>query len=84
MTEIGEARSVLLISHRFTTVRLADRIHWRKYGTASDHWNTSSRLPVVAGHSAMVTLRASSYFDAAAGDSVSARERVHAVIPASW
>jgi ATP-binding cassette subfamily B protein len=61
--ELLEGRSVLLISHRFSSVRSADRIYVLQDGRVTEH-GTHDDLMAAGGHYAeLFTLQASAYLD---------------------
>jgi len=54
---------VLLISHRFSSVRTADRIYVLRHGRVTEH-GTHEQLMAAGGHYAgLFTLQASAYLD---------------------
>jgi ATP-binding cassette subfamily B protein len=61
MTEMAENRSVLLISHRFSTVRLADRIYVLRNGQVTEHGSHGELMATGGWYSEMFTLQAASY-----------------------
>lgn len=63
MTEMAKDRSVLLISHRFSTVRLADRIYVLRDGRVTEHGRHDELMALGGWYAEMFTLQASSYFD---------------------
>jgi ATP-binding cassette subfamily B protein len=61
IAEMAEGRSVLLISHRFSTVRLADRIYVLRNGQVTEHGTHDQLMAMGGWYSEMFTLQASSY-----------------------
>ncbi|MGH9124013.1 MAG: ABC transporter ATP-binding protein, partial [Acidimicrobiales bacterium] len=64
---LQQGRSVLLISHRFSSVRSADRIYVLEHGRVTEQ-GTHRQLMALGGHYAgLYTIQASAYLDAGNG-----------------
>ncbi|HEX2034292.1 MAG TPA: ABC transporter ATP-binding protein [Chloroflexota bacterium] len=72
--ELTRGRTTLLISHRFSTVRLAQRILYLAEGTIQEHGTHAELLARGGEYARLYHLQASQYLGAAAGG-VPARER---------
>ena len=59
--ELFEGRSVLLIPHRFSTVRSADRIYVLREGTVVESGTHSELLALGGTYAELFTLQASPY-----------------------
>lgn len=59
--ELFAGRSVVLISHRFASVRLADRIYVLKDGEVSEHGTHEELMKRAGGYAEMFTLQANAY-----------------------
>jgi ATP-binding cassette subfamily B protein len=68
IAEMAAGRSVLLISHRFSTVRLADRIYVLRDGIVIEHGNHDQLMTSGGWYAEMFTLQASSYLRAGSGE----------------
>ena len=63
LVELCERRSVLLISHRFSTVRMADRICVMHEGRVVEQGTHRELMALAGRYAAMFTLQASAYRD---------------------
>jgi ATP-binding cassette subfamily B protein len=59
--DVASYRSVLLISHRFSTVRLADRIYVLKAGELIESGTHAQLMAIGGWYAEMFTLQASKY-----------------------
>ena len=64
LREVCAGRSVLLISHRFSTVRSADRIYVMKDGQIIEHGSHEQLMAEDGLYAELFTLQASAYLDA--------------------
>jgi ATP-binding cassette subfamily B protein len=64
LREVCAGRSVLLISHRFSTVRTADRVYVMKDGRIVEHGSHEQLMADDGLYSELFTLQASAYLDA--------------------
>jgi ATP-binding cassette, subfamily B, bacterial len=62
--ELTAGRSVLLISHRFSSVRAADRIYVLKHGKVVEHGSHSQLMAQGGLYAELFALQASAYLDA--------------------
>jgi ATP-binding cassette subfamily B protein len=65
--ELTTGRSVLLISHRFSSVRAADRIYVLKRGQVIEHGSHSQLMAEGGLYAELFTLQASAYLNTADG-----------------
>lgn len=63
MRTLFQGRSVLLISHRFSSVRMADRIYVLKDGEVIEHGNHEQLMAIDGLYAELFTLQASAYLD---------------------
>ncbi len=61
--ELAEGRSVLLISHRFSSVRNADRIYVLEGGSVVESGSHSELMALGGVYNELFTLQAASYLD---------------------
>jgi ATP-binding cassette subfamily B protein len=64
LRQLAEGRTTLYISHRFSTVRQADRILLLEYGKLVEHGTHEELMARDGGYSELFTLQAAAYLDA--------------------
>jgi ATP-binding cassette subfamily B protein len=76
---LAQGRSVLLISHRFSSVRSADRIYVLKHGELVEEGDHNALMRLGGLYAELFSLQASAYLDAAPADDgkpTAERERI--------
>jgi ATP-binding cassette, subfamily B, bacterial len=68
---LAEGRSVLLISHRFSSVRSADRIYVLRHGEVVEHGDHDELMRVGGLYAELFELQASAYVDGRSGGELS-------------
>ena len=63
MRELLQGRSVLLISHRFSSVRAADRIYVLDHGKVIEHGSHEQLIEAQGRYAELFALQAASYLD---------------------
>ena len=63
MRELWRGRSVLLVSHRFSSVRSADRIYVLRDGRVSEHGSHSELMAANGHYAELFSLQAAAYVD---------------------
>ncbi|ANN21479.1 multidrug ABC transporter permease [Amycolatopsis orientalis] len=66
LRELSEGRTTLYISHRFSTVRQAERILLLENGKVAEYGTHEELMAAQAGYAELFTLQASAYLDEAA------------------
>jgi ATP-binding cassette subfamily B protein len=64
LRKLAEGRTTLYISHRFSTVRQADRILLLEHGELVEHGTHEELMDLDGGYAELFTLQASAYLDA--------------------
>ncbi|WP_101613614.1 ABC transporter ATP-binding protein [Amycolatopsis sp. BJA-103] len=65
LRELSEGRTTLYISHRFSTVRQAERILLLEHGKVAEYGTHDELMAAKAGYADLFTLQAAAYFDEA-------------------
>ncbi|MFK0243109.1 ABC transporter ATP-binding protein [Amycolatopsis azurea] len=67
LRELSEGRTTLYISHRFSTVRQAERILLLEHGKVAEYGTHDELMAAKAGYAELFTLQAAAYLDEAVG-----------------
>jgi len=67
LRELSEGRTTLYISHRFSTVRQAERILLLENGKVAEYGSHDELMAAKAGYAELFTLQAAAYLDEAVG-----------------
>lgn len=67
LRELSEGRTTLYISHRFSTVRQAERILLLEHGKVAEYGTHDELMAAKAGYAELFTLQAAAYLDDAVG-----------------
>ncbi|OLZ55789.1 multidrug ABC transporter permease [Amycolatopsis coloradensis] len=67
LRELSEGRTTLYISHRFSTVRQAERILLLEHGKVAEYGTHDELMAAKAGYADLFTLQAAAYLDEAVG-----------------
>ncbi len=67
LRELSEGRTTLYISHRFSTVRQAERILLLEQGKVAEYGTHEELMTAKAGYAELFTLQAKAYLDEVAG-----------------
>lgn len=65
LRELSEGRTTLYISHRFSTVRQAERILLLEHGKVAEYGTHDELMAAEAGYAELFTLQAAAYLDEA-------------------
>jgi ATP-binding cassette subfamily B protein len=75
MRELWSGRSVLLISHRFSSVRSADRIYVLRDGRIAEHGDHAALMAADGHYAELFSLQAAAYLDESPGNGASASHK---------
>ena len=67
LRELSEGRTTLYISHRFSTVRQAERILLLEHGKVAEYGTHEELMTAKAGYAELFTLQAQAYLDEVPG-----------------